>query len=66
MGIPEAVIAHLLNHKSEIERTVTSRVYNQHAYAAEKRQALEAWATVLADIIEGRSGPKGNVARMQR
>jgi integrase len=66
MGTPEAVIAHLLNHKSEFEKTITSRVYNQHAYAAEKRQALEAWATVLADIIEGRSGPKGNVARMQR
>jgi len=65
MGIPEAVIAHLLNHKSEIEKTITSRVYNQHAYAVEKRMALEQWADVLADIIDGRRGP-GNVVRLQR
>jgi integrase len=52
-GYPEEVVGRVLNHA---RRGVTATVYNQHAYDAEKRQALETWARVLDDILAGRDG----------
>ena len=51
MGIGENVIARVLNHASEIRKTITGAVYIRHSYAAEKRHALEAWAAKLERII---------------
>jgi integrase len=59
MGIPRLTIGKVLNH---VEEGVTS-VYDRYAYDAEKRQALEAWAQRLADLV-GNSpirGPAGEV-----
>ena len=64
MGIPESIIARLLNHTSEIGKTITGRSYIKHAFTAEKRHAFDAWASVLVDIIEGRRGA-GKVVRLQ-
>jgi integrase len=61
MGIPESIIARVLNHTSEIGRTITGRSYIRHAFAAEKRHALESWSSRLADIID--CGERGNVVR---
>ena len=47
MGIGENVVARVLNHASEIGKTITGAVYIRHSFAAEKRHALEAWAAEL-------------------
>ena len=54
LGIAESTIARVLNHKSEIGKTITGRVYIQHGYESEKRQALEAWAARLTEIVAGK------------
>jgi integrase len=51
MGIGENVVARVLNHASEIGKTITGAVYIRHSFAAEKRHALEAWAFELGRII---------------
>jgi len=48
LGFSEELIGRLLNHA---KRGVTATVYNQHAYEAEKRTALEAWARELDRIV---------------
>jgi integrase len=51
MGIGENIVARVLNHASEIGKTITGAVYIRHSFAAEKRHALEAWAAELQRII---------------
>jgi integrase len=51
MGIGENIVARVLNHASEIGKTITGSVYIRHSFAAEKRHALEAWAAELERII---------------
>ncbi len=53
MGIGENVVARVLNHASEIGKTITGAVYIRHSFAAEKRYALEAWAGELERITTG-------------
>ncbi len=65
MRIAEATIARVLNHTSEIGKTITGKAYIRHAFTDEKRAALEGWAARLTDVIEGRRGA-GNVVRLQR
>ena len=47
MGISRLVVSKILNH---VEQGVT-RVYDRHSYDKEKREALDAWATRLEEII---------------
>jgi hypothetical protein len=47
----ENIVARVLNHASEIGKTITGAVYIRHSFAAEKRHALEAWAAELQRII---------------
>ncbi len=49
LGIPEIIAEKVLNHA---ERNVLAKIYNRYEYAAEKRDALERWATRLREIIE--------------
>jgi integrase len=63
MGIGENIVARVLNHASEIGKTITGAVYIRHSFAAEKRHALGAWAARLTDIIDG--GCHGNVVQLQ-
>ena len=51
MGIGENIVARVLNHASEIGKTITGSVYIRHSFASEKRQALEARAEKLDRII---------------
>ncbi len=51
LGIAESTIARVLNHKSEIGKTITGRVYIQHGYETEKRHALDAWSAELQRIV---------------
>lgn len=47
IGIPRLVVAKILNHA---ESGVTA-VYDRHSYDQEKRQALDAWAKRLHEIV---------------
>ncbi|TCQ80255.1 integrase [Ochrobactrum sp. BH3] len=47
---PVQVVEAVLNHKSGSIKGVAA-VYNRHDYADEKRQALNAWANKVGDII---------------
>ena len=47
MGVPRLVVAKVLNH---VETGVTA-VYDRHSYDREKREALEAWAARLLEIL---------------
>jgi integrase len=58
MGVAEEVIERVLNHAP---RTVAGRHYNHAKYFGPMRQALEAWAEVVRNIVEDRS-PASEVA----
>jgi integrase len=64
MGIGENIVARVLNHASEIGKTITGSVYIRHSFAAEKRRALEAWADELDRIIRKRK-VASNVVRLR-
>jgi integrase len=49
MGISRLVVGKILNH---VEPGVTA-VYDRHSYDREKREALEAWAGRLDEIVKG-------------
>ena len=60
-GVNRVVIGKILNHA---EPGVTA-VYDRHSYDAEKRQALETWASLLDDILRGQAKPT-RVVRFSR
>ena len=51
MGIPRLTVKKILNH---VEKEITA-VYDRYSYDAEKRQALEAWATRLMTVVSEKS-----------
>ncbi len=61
LGIPVRVTEAVLNHVSGTAAGIVS-VYQRHDYADEKRAALEAWARLVADLVEGRAD---NVVRIE-
>jgi len=65
MGIGENIVARVLNHASEIGKTITGSVYIRHSFAEEKRRALESWAQELERIISKRK-PAANVVKLRR
>lgn len=59
MGVSPFTISKILNH---VERGVTA-IYTRASYDQEKREALEAWAVKLQDILAGR---KSKIRRLVR
>ena len=57
LGINRLVISKILNH---VENSVTS-IYDRHGYDAEKRHALEVWATHLEGIVTGKQAAENVV-----
>lgn len=51
IGISRFMVGRVLNHS---ERGVTA-VYDRHSYDREKRQALDAWAARLEEIVTGKA-----------
>ena len=49
LGASEFIIGKVLNHAAI---GVTGKIYNRYEYMAEKRHALEAWATYLGDLTD--------------
>lgn len=52
LGISDRHVGRVLNHTSELRRTITSQVYIHHDYLPEKKQALAAWNEELRRILE--------------
>ncbi|QYX55515.1 integrase arm-type DNA-binding domain-containing protein [Roseovarius sp. SCSIO 43702] len=52
LGIPVRVTEAVLNHVSGTAGGIVS-VYQRHDYADEKRDALDAWARLVGDLVEG-------------
>ena len=63
MGTPRLVVAKILNH---VETGVTA-VYDRHSYDREKREALDAWAIRLVEILQrvGTHEPKTLFAQLR-
>lgn len=61
LAIPVRVTEAVLNHVSGTGGGIVA-VYQRHDYAEEKRQALEAWARFVLDLVEGRAK---NVVRLR-
>ncbi len=51
LGTPVNVLSKVLNHVSAGAHGGVTAIYNRYAYEDEKRQALEAWAGHLAQLI---------------
>lgn len=64
LGAAVHVVEALLNHKSGTISGVAA-IYNRYDYAAEKREAAEAWARLLLDIAEPKEGGKRRKARKE-
>ena len=60
LGINRLVVSKILNH---VENSVTA-IYDRHSYDAEKRHALEAWASHLENILAGQSKAADNVVKL--
>jgi integrase len=63
LGIGEDTIARVVNHA---KRGITATVYNQHAYDAEKRVALETWDRELHRIIHNEPKAGADVVAIGR
>lgn len=61
LGQPVHVVEAVLNHRSGTIKGVAA-VYNRHDYLEEKRRALSAWASKVAEIVTGEQS--GAVVRL--
>lgn len=61
LGIPVRVTEAVLNHVSGTAAGIVS-VYQRHDYADEKRNALDAWARLVAELVDGKAD---NVVRIE-
>jgi integrase len=62
LGINLPVIEKVLNHSSGSFAGIVG-VYQKHSFAAEKAQALEAWGSFIAALVEGK--PASKVVRLR-
>jgi len=57
IGIPRFIVSRILNQISDTGGAATvTGVYDRNAYLTDKRRALDAWAALLTEIIDGRKG----------
>jgi len=61
MGISRLTVSKILNHT---ESSITA-VYDRHSYDAEKRQAVEAWAARVEQIVTGRTAAANKVVSLR-
>src|SRR5262249_55497116 len=61
MGTSRLTVSKILNH---VESNITA-VYDRHSYDAEKRQALEAWAVRVEQIVSGRTAGADKVVPLR-
>ncbi len=64
LGFTDHVVGKVLNHGTELRRTITARVYVQHDFFKEKKAALDAWGNELERII-GKREAVNNVVTLR-
>lgn len=64
LGIPDRTVGKVLNHGTELRRTITARVYIQHDFMTEKKAALDEWAAELESLCNS-SPSKSNIVRIR-
>jgi integrase len=58
IGIPRFVVSRVLNQISDTGgASAVTGVYDRNEYLSDKRKALDAWASLLADIVSGERRP---------
>jgi integrase len=63
LGVPTDIIARVLNHATP--GAATTMIYNRHAYAREKRDALQRWAKfVQMEVARANTPASENVRRL--
>jgi len=64
LGIPPFIVSKVLGHHSDLggAAAVTLKHYALHDYAAEKRRALNAWESLLLEIVEAPAGTSNVIA----
>lgn len=62
LGIAVRVTEAVLNHVSGTGGGIVA-IYQRHDYADEKREALDAWARFVSDLVEGRADNVVSIAR---
>lgn len=66
IGIPRLVVSRVLNQVSDTGgAAAVTGVYDRNEYLPEKRRALDAWASLLIEIVERAERP-ANVVRLVR
>jgi integrase len=63
-GVPRHHISAVLNHVEG--GPAATRVYDRYSYDAEKRAALETWATELTRILAGKSRRGAAIVAMKK
>ena len=64
LGISDRTVGKVLNHGTELRRTITARVYIQHDFMDEKKAALDAWASEIERLTDDRQ-TESNVVAMR-
>lgn len=64
LGFTDHIVGKVLNHGTELRRTITARVYIQHEFLMEKRAALDAWGNEIERLI-GRRESVNNVVNLR-
>lgn len=66
IGMPRFIVSQVLNHTSDSGGSAAvTAIYDRNAYMREKRAALDAWADLLLEIVEG-TPRASNVVPMAR
>jgi integrase len=61
LGFTRFIVDRVLNHAE----AGVGRVYDRYEYLREKRQALDAWAARLEEIVTGRKAEEGEVVQLR-
>jgi integrase len=63
IGIPRFIASRVLNHASDKgDAAAVTGVYDRNEYLPQKRQALDAWAKLLREIVSDEARPSNVVA----
>jgi hypothetical protein len=63
IGFPRFIASQVLGHADGGGAPAVTRIYDRSDYATPKRQALDAWAWLLREIVDGTETPS-NVVRL--
>jgi integrase len=61
IGVPRHTVSQVLGHHDSAGGAAATSVYDRHSYLPQKRQALDAWAALLAEIVSGTPRPENVV-----